>query len=248
MSVHHQSSPWILASHQGDISFITLNRVDEGNRVTNQMALDLCLALDASNQSRVIVLNANGSEFCLGRDMPPPKPGSGTTAQDVLKNDTEPVLKLFDAFNRCVQPVVCAVQGKAWGIGMVLAAVADVTLASTNSTFRLRELERGIPPCIAMAPLLDRMPVKALAHLVFSTQEMNAATALTTGVVSQLVNQDAAGQLLTQEVAALTQMMLSFPDASIQAVKHYLKTAPRYHETNAAHYGASLLANVLSSR
>jgi len=99
-----------------------------------------------------------------------------------------------------------------------------------------------------MAPLLDRMPVKALAHLVFSTQEMNAATALTTGVVSQLVNQDAAGQLLTQEVAALTQMMLSFPDASIQAVKHYLKTAPRYHETNAAHYGASLLANVLSSR
>jgi glutamate 5-kinase len=60
------------------------------------------------------------------------------------------------------------VQGRAWGIGTVFAAMCDVTIASRDASFRLGELERGIPPCIAMSALLDRMLSKALAWLVYS--------------------------------------------------------------------------------
>ena len=236
-------SDFIRLSSQGAVATITLDR-GEGNRLTNEMALAIASALDASRESRVIVLRAQGDDFCLGRDMPPPAPGAGVNAMDVLRDDAGPIIALYDAFRRCRQPVVCEVNGRAWGIGMVLAGVADLTIAAGNSTFRLRELERGIPPCIAMAPLLDKMPVKALAYLVLSADEMNAQTALATGVISRVVP---AGEL-QQATGTLVERVLSFPDAAVQAVKQYLATAPRNNEANAVWHGASMLGNVLGSR
>ena len=240
------TSEFIQASTDGPVTTLTLARAAEGNRLTNAMARALVSALDAAADSRVIVLRADGSDFCLGRDMQPPPPGSAVTALDVMRDDAAPIIAMYDAFRRRPQPVLCVVQGRAWGIGMVLAAVADLTIAASGSTFRLRELERGIPPCIAMAPLIDRMPVKALAHLVLSADEMDAATALATGVVSRVLPANAAG--LQIEADTLVQRLLSFPDPAVRAVKHYLATAPRNNEANAVHHGASLLANVLASR
>ncbi len=234
---------FLKSSTAGAVTTLTLDR-EGGNRLTNEMALALVDALDAAEASRVIVLKATGEDFCLGRDMQPPPPGAGVNALDVMRDDAGPMVALYDAFRRRRQPVVCAVSGRAWGIGMVIAALADLTVASAQSSFRLRELERGIPPCIAMAPLIDRMPVKALAHLVLSADEMDAQTALATGVVSRVV----AAAEVDAVTAVLVERLLGFPQEAVEAVKQYLASAPRNNEPNAALYGASLLGNVLGSR
>jgi enoyl-CoA hydratase/carnithine racemase len=235
---------FIQVARQDQVTEISLNRADQANRLTNSMAAAIAAGLDQARESALIVISATGPDFCLGRDMQPPPPGSDITALDVLREDAGPIIALYDAFRRCQQPVLCAVEGRAWGIGMVIAAMADITVASDQSTFRLRELERGIPPCIAMAPLLDKMPSKALGYLVYSAGEMDAAAALTAGIVSHTVKAGTAGD----EVKLLIQGMLAFPKDAIAAVKQYLTTAPRNHEAHAALYGASLLANVLASR
>jgi len=237
-------SEFLRSSEQGQVTTLMLDRASDGNRLTNAMALALADALDAAHSSRVVVLRASGDDFCLGRDMQPPPPGAGMSAMDVLREDAAPMIAMYDAFHRTPQPVVCAVSGRAWGIGLVLAALADLTVASNKSSFRLRELERGIPPCIAMAPLLDRMPAKALAHLVFAVDEMDATTAQATGVVSRVVSPTE----VDASAADLVERLLSFPDAAVRAVKQYLATAPRNNEAHAALYGASVLGNVLSSR
>lgn len=228
----------------GPVATITLSRPEAGNRLTNAMAAAVAAGLEASADSRVIVLRGAGADFCLGRDMQPPPPGSSVKPVDVLREDTAPMLELFEAFRRRRQPIVAVVQGRAWGIGTVFAGLCDVTLAATNATFKLAELERGIPPCIALSALLDRMPKKALAHLVYSTAEMDAATALSTGLVSRIV--DAAA--LDQNVREFTDRLVSFGPGTVEAVKLYLDTAPHFNEANAAQYGSSLLANVLASR
>jgi enoyl-CoA hydratase/carnithine racemase len=226
------------------VTTITIERADEGNRLSNAMALDLIAALDAAQDSLAIVLRASGADFCLGRDMQPPPAGSNVSALDVLRDDAGPMMAMYDAFRRCKVPVIGVVSGRAWGIGLVLAAVCDVTIAASDSTFRLRELERGIPPCIAMAPLLDRLPAKALGYLVLSAEQMDAQTALTFGVVSSVVP----AAELDSKLASLVDRLLSFSPAAVAAVKLYLATAPRHDSTGAEHYGASLLANVLASR
>jgi enoyl-CoA hydratase len=229
---------------RGAVATITLSRGDAGNRLTNAMAAALGAALDASAQSRVIVLRGAGADFCIGRDMQPPAPGARVSASEVLQTDAQPMLALFDAFRRCRQPVVAVVQGKAWGIGTVFAALADVTYAAADATFRLGELERGIPPAIALSALIDRMPPKAVAHLVYSAEPIAAPAALAAGLVSRVV--EPAG--LADAVDGFVARLLTFAPETVAAVKQYLATAPRFAEGQAALYGSSLLANVLSSR
>ena len=50
----------------------------------------------------------------------------------------------FDAIRRSPKPVVCAVNGLAQGGGLMIAMLADVTVASDRATFRAPELFRGI--------------------------------------------------------------------------------------------------------
>ena len=95
-----------------------------------------------------------------------------------------------------------------------------------------------------MSPLLDRLPKKALAYLVYSTAEMDAVTALQTGLISQVV-EDAA---LDDTARALIARLLSFRPGTAEAVKQYLDTAPHFSEANATFYGASMLSNALASR
>jgi len=229
---------------QGAVSTVTLKRADAGNRLTNAMAAALGTALDASAQSRVIVLRGAGVDFCIGRDMQPPAPGARVSANEVLQTDAQPMLALFDALRRCRQPVVAVVQGKAWGIGTVFAALADVTYAAADATFRLGELERGIPPAIALSALIDRMPPKAVAHLVYSAEPIGAPAALAAGLVSCVVEPAELQGAVDRFIARL----LTFAPDTVLAVKQYLATAPRFSEAQAALYGSSLLANVLSSR
>ena len=234
----------IRAEREGQTVTLTIARSDAGNRLTNAMAAGIVTALDAAGDARVIVLRASGADFCLGRELEPPAAGAGVNALDIMRDDAGPIIALYEAFRRRQQPIVGLVQGRAWGIGLVLAAVCDLTLAAAGSTFRLRELGRGIPPCIAMAPLLDRMPVKAIGHLVYSAEEVDATWAQHAGIVSQVVP----AQQLEAEGRAAIERLLSFPDDAVHAVKQFLASAPRFNEGHATLYGASLLSNVLGSR
>ena len=229
---------------RGAVATITLSRADAGNRLTNAMAAALGAALARSAESRVIVLRGAGADFCIGRDMQPPAPGARVSPDEILKTDAQPMLALFDALRRCRQPVLAVVRGKAWGIGTVFAALADVTYAATDATFRLGELERGIPPALALSALIDRMPPKAVAHLVYSAEPIAAPAALAAGLVSCV----AEPAELAGKVDAFVARLLTFAPETVLAVKQYLTTAPRFSEAEAAVYGSTLLANVLSSR
>jgi len=234
----------VQVSVEGDVTTVLLNRQEAGNRLTNAMAGAVEAAIRQAGSSRVILLRGAGPDFCAGRDMQPPAPGSGVKPVDVLREDAGPMLSLFEAWRNCRTPIVGVVRGKAWGIGTVFAGLCDVTLAATSSSFRLGELERGIPPCIAMAPLLDRMPKKALAYLVMSAEEMGADAAQAQGIVSRVLPDSQ----LEEGVQALVKRMLGFSQASVEAVKLYLDTAPHFNDASAVAYGSSLLANVLASR
>jgi len=238
MSAHLESST------NGPITTITLTRPDAGNRLTNAMAAELAAALDASAASRLIVLRGAGHDFCLGRDMQPPPPGSAMSPLDVRREDTDPMLALFAAFRRVKQPILGVITGRAWGIGTVFAGMCDVSVAAADATFRVAELERGIPPCIAMSALLERIPQKALAYLVYSAETLDADAALAAGLISRKVEPGK----IEAAVAAFTARLLSFKPEAVAAVKQFLDTAPRHDPEHAALYGASVLANVLASK
>jgi enoyl-CoA hydratase/carnithine racemase len=237
--------PHLQAKQAGDVVYLTLDCVDQDNRMSNSMLDALKHSVQAAaGTCRLIVLGANGPDFCLGRDMPPPEPGSNTTIEQVLRDDAAPVLALYDAVIACPTPILCAVQGRTWGIGLVLMAMADMVVASEEANFRLRELERGIPPCLAMAPLVDRMPPQALSHLVLTAGQLDVSRALSWGLIGETCPRSA----LDARVQALVDRLLQFPDPAVMAVKRYLAQATRHDVKAAASQGAQMLAEVLSAR
>ena len=232
----------VLCETAGQITTITLNRPEVGNRLTNEMAATVRQMIDAAD-GRVIVLRGAGENFCLGRELPA-KAHETLTALEAKDIHTEPILSLCAAFERSPLPIVGVVQGKAMGGACALAAMCDVTIAADNAVFQLPELNHGIPPCLAMAALARRVPRKAVVHLVYSTDPIDAATALSIGLISRVVSRadlDAAARALVDKLA-------QFSPPAVQAVKQFMRSAPDLGSQAAADLAANLLANVVSSK
>ncbi len=235
-------SELILCEKKGAVTTIILNRPDIGNLMTNEMAVVLAGMLDSAADSHVVVLRGAGKDFCLGRDLT--APASPPTALDVRHSNTEPVLKLYRAFRHVSAPVVGLVTGGAIGLGCALAAACDITLASDDARFQLPEMDHGIPPCLAMSALINRVPLKAIAHLVYSTEVLIAAEALALGLVSKVYP----ARELHTNAGSFIDSLVGRPLPAVRAVKEYLRSAPAMDPQGMADFASNLLANVMSSR
>jgi len=59
----------VLVEKLGDVTTITLNRPEAGNRQTDATWAEVTKMLDAAAQdSRVILFKGTGDDFCLGRE------------------------------------------------------------------------------------------------------------------------------------------------------------------------------------
>jgi enoyl-CoA hydratase/carnithine racemase len=233
----------IRSNRDGAIAGITIDRPGEGNVLTVEMlrAFAGAVRTAAASDAKVIVLRSAGRDFCLGRDGAgaPPSP----TALKLRANVLEPILDAYDAIANVPQPVVCVVQGAAHGFGCAMAGACDITIAADVARFKLPEMEKNLPPTLAISALMGRVPRKALTWLVYAIEEIDAPTALQLGIVSAVVP---AAQLDAAVGKLLATMTARSVDALV-AVKDFFRTAPLMEPRGVAAYAGTLLASVLSS-
>ena len=226
-----------------DLATITIDRKEAGNMLTVDLLRDLSAAFRraATSEAKVIALRSSGDDFCRGRDPKGGKPSP--TALAMRDNVVTPILDVYDAIAGAPQPIVCAVQGAALGFGCALATACDITIAADRARFKLPEMEKDLPPTLAISAMMSRVPRKALTWLVYAMEEIDAETALRLGIVSQVVP--------AAELAAATDRLIGGLVArsreALAAVKEYFRVAPAMEPRGAADYGASLLSAVLSS-
>lgn len=234
----------ILVQQEGPILRVTLNRPDEGNGVSNDMAAELAGILErAVDTSQFVVLRGAGPDFCIGRwhaggrapEMPP--------EALALRRRNEVIFNCYGAFRRSPIPIVGVVQGQALGFGCALAALCDITIASESAKFQLPEMGHNIMPTMAMSALVDRVPRKALMYLVYSTAVIGAERALSFGLVSEVVP---AGQL-DDAVQKLCAALLKAPRPATLAAKEYARVALSMDLQGAVDFARNLHATVNSS-
>ena len=114
------------------------------------------------------------------------------SAETLRRVVAAPPLALYDALKAAPVPVLGVVRGQALGVGCALAGICDVTLAASDATFQIPEMERDIPPALVMSALLARVPYKTLAYMVLSRVRLGAQDALHAGLVSAVVPADTA--------------------------------------------------------
>jgi enoyl-CoA hydratase len=231
----------ILIDKNGDITTITLNRAEAGNRQTDATWAQLTDMLNAAaKESRAIIFTGAGSDFCLGREAMG-RPGPVLEAYAV-RDRSETIFNLYGAFRRAKAPIIGVVRGRAVGLGCALAALCDITIASDQARFQFPETAHRIMPTIAFSALVDRVPPKAATFMIYSAQEIDAHKALTFGLVSDVV---AHGELQAS-VNRLVEHFKSMPLAAVLAVKEYAGSAFSMGTQAATDFARNLHATVNS--
>lgn len=233
----------ILKEKDGDITTITLNRPEAGNRQTDGTWAEVTRMLDdAAKDSRLILFKGAGEDFCLGREtmgQPPPTPAPEAYT---VRDRSETIFNLYGAFRNAKAPIIGIVQGRAVGLGCALAALCDITIAGDKARFQFPETAHRIMPTIAFSALVDRVPRKAATYMIYSTAEIDAHKALTFGLISNVVPH----QELDANVKALVEHFKKMPLPAVFAVKEYARTAFDIGAQAATDFARNLHATVNS--
>jgi enoyl-CoA hydratase/carnithine racemase len=237
----------VTAQHEGPVFAIRLDGA-AGNALTNA---DLaCLGEQfrtaAAADCSIVTITGAGEDFCRGRDhadVAHSGPGVPTPEQLTLRV-TRPVLNAFDELDRVRVPVVAAVQGRAWGLACALAGACDVTLVDRTVSFRLPEMQRDLPPTLAMSQLHRVVPRKALIDLVLRSPEFGAEAARDFGIATRIIDAGGLSDALAETVAEL----VARDREALVTVKAFLRAAPRLDGPATADLASALLSGVLASQ
>jgi enoyl-CoA hydratase len=232
----------VLMEKEGDVVTITLNRPEAGNRQTDATWAQVTEMFNgASKQARLILFKGAGDDFCLGREAMGQQPPNPVEAYAV-RDRAETIFNLYGAFRNCRAPILGIVQGRAVGLGCALAALCDITLAGDAARFSFPETAHRIMPTIAFSALVDRMPRKSATFMMYSAQEIDAHTALTFGLVSNVVP----ARELDGAVRTLVDHLKKMPLAAVLALKEYSRSAFHMSTEGATDFARNLHATVNS--
>ena len=202
-------------SRDGDVTSIVTDKAGDGNRFSDEMAIEMAETLDKESKSaRLIVFKGAGKDFCLGRAGGMGRPPG--EAYD-FRVGFEAVFNCYDSFRRCRAPILGVVQGKALGFGCSLASLCDITIAADSATFALPETSHRIMPTAAMSALIDRVQRKQLMYIAYSAEEIPAEQAMMAGIVSIVVP----ATKLEHAAKGMIDKIKKIPKPAVLAVKEF---------------------------
>jgi enoyl-CoA hydratase len=233
----------ILALVEGRGLHITLNRPDHGNAASDAMAIELTRLIDSAHeQADYVVLRGAGADFCTGRWVTGGAPAGPVEAYEARRR-FDVVFNCYSAFRRSPLPIIGVVQGKAHGFGCALAALCDITMASDAASFCVPEMRHYVLPTMVASALADRVSPKALLYLIYSTAEVDAARALSFGLVSEIVP----AAELEGAMTALTAQIGREPRPAVMGLKEFARTAMRMDTAGMVDFARNLHATVNTS-
>lgn len=181
----------ITTERRGALLLIGIARPAKRNGFTPRMFRELAQAytlLDDDATLRVGVLHAHGAHFTAGLDLPAIAPFMQRGEKLWPEGLVEPLDLGTPGFRRRTKPMVVAVQGITFTLGIELMLAADVVVAAEDCRFSQLEVQRGI---IATGGATLRMAQRAglgnaLLHLL-TGDEFGAAEALRLNFVQKVV-------------------------------------------------------------
>lgn len=132
---------------RGNLLLIGINRPAKRNGFTPKMFRELGEAytrLDDESDLRVGVLHAFGDHFTAGLDLPTIAPLMQRGEKAVPLGLVDPLNLGMEGYRRRTKPMVVAVKGITYTLGIELMLAADIVVAAHDCRFSQLEVKRGI--------------------------------------------------------------------------------------------------------
>jgi 2-(1,2-epoxy-1,2-dihydrophenyl)acetyl-CoA isomerase len=209
----------LLSQSGGPIHRLALNRPARRNALTPALARQLAQQIEhveEAGEARVIILSGVGGHFCAGLDLHWLNSLRGGPSITDLQHGLSDFQSAVIAIVRCPIPVLAVVQGTAAGFGFDLALACDMRFAGSSASFTSAFARMGLIPDGGSTFTLPRLVgVGRALRLLMTNQTVDAATALSIGLVEEVID-DAT---LDDGVLRIVAELLASADSSIRAIK-----------------------------
>ncbi len=213
----------ILASTEGNIGLVTLNRpevLNALNRATMDELVDALEAFDRDDAVGCVVLTGAGRAFAAGADV---KEMATATAAQMLSGYR---FQQWERIRAVTKPLIAAVHGYAFGGGCELAMLCDMIVAAETAQLGQPEINIGLMPGAGGTQRLTRAIGKHRAmELILTGRPIPARQAEAWGLVTRVV----AAELYLDEAKRLAHEIASKPAVAVRLAKQAILKA---HDTH----------------
>lgn len=179
----------IIKTIEDKVGTITLNRPTFNNTFNIQMATELNASLNEFDQDpkvNVIVINANGRNFCTGIDV---NYIDGKSMEEYLD-----WVRLMEEMNLTIakmsKPVIASVHRIAVANGIGIVAACDLAIASDTAKFGATAINVGLFCMGPAVPLLKSLGRKRTLELIMTGDIIDANKALEIGLINKIVPEE----------------------------------------------------------
>jgi 2-(1,2-epoxy-1,2-dihydrophenyl)acetyl-CoA isomerase len=222
------TAPFVLYEQTGRIVTLTLNRADSRNAIgSHQDCIELVEAIErADNDPGVscVILTGDGKSFSAGGNLKSMKERNGIgplDAPDATRaNYKRGVQRVPLALWECEVPMIAAINGHAIGLGLDLACLCDIRIASDTAKFASTFIKMGIVPGDGGAWILPRaVGLSKAAEMIYTGEMLDAKAALECGLISRVVPVDK----LMAEARQLAESIAANPAKALRLAKRLVR-------------------------
>jgi methylglutaconyl-CoA hydratase len=184
------------------VAYVTLNMPQKRNVLSAAMIGELTAVarhLSLPGAARAVVLAGAGTTFCAGGDLTWMQAQMAADRPQRLR-EARKLAEMLQALNTLPVPLIGRLQGGAFGGGVGLACICDVTLAEPATRFSFSETRLGIIPATIGPYVLARMGEGRARQVFMSARVFDAAEAERLGIVSRVVAAEALDCAVEAEV------------------------------------------------
>jgi enoyl-CoA hydratase/carnithine racemase len=223
----------IQSTLDGATAVIILDRPERMNALTKVLEAELRDAIEQAGRDpeiRAIVLTGAGRAFCAGMDMdelevlPPEDIRAEQWMRPYDMNRRADYQTRYSYFPAAPKPIICAINGAAAGLGLVMALYSDFRIASEQAVFATAFAKRGLIAEHGISWMLPRIVGHANAtDLLLTSRKIDAAEALRMGLVHRVVAGD---RLMPQALALARTLATEVSPRSVRVMKRQLWETP----------------------
>ncbi len=204
-------------THQG-VATITLNRPNMQNAFDDELIqkfISLLNEIEQDDKIRVVVLAANGKNFCAGADLNWMKRMAKYSYEKNLA-DARQLATLMHKLYTLNKPTVALVHGGTYGGGVGLIACCDIAIATTDANFSLSEVKIGLIPSVISPYVIKAIGERAAQRYFLTAENFNAQEAHQLGLIHSVIHQN---ELSSMSEKIIKHLLHNSPQAVISAKK-----------------------------
>jgi enoyl-CoA hydratase/carnithine racemase len=220
---------YIFSEIADHIAVVTINRppVNALNSDAYGELFETFYKLSKDDSVRVVVLTGSGEKaFVAGSDVKEFLAFNSETGLAYTKRNNS-VREYIRKFSK---PIICAVNGLAYGGGLGLALVCDIRIVCEEAKFNLGEINMGI---LGASQYTARTAHFGTAcKLVYSGESIDAQTALRVGIADEVVPRDR----LMERCLSLAQKIAAKPPIAVKLAKQCMVTSQEVSLEEGLHF------------